>query len=115
MNIRRAVFTLFASVFLAGTLSAGDVKNVIWVIGDGMGPEAMGFFMQGVRYANLEEYDNMMKYLTEAVSINRCYRDWARAQGAFAKYRETEKFVRLCGAGEGKAYSIHAGGYHEFE
>ena len=84
-------------------------------------PDANAHFLGGeayslaMTYANLEEYDNMMKYLTEAVSINRCYRDWARAQGAFAKYRETDAFVRLCGGGEGKAYSIHAGGYHEFE
>ena len=84
-------------------------------------PEANAHFLGGeayslaMTYANLEEYDNMMKYLTEAVSINRCYRDWARAQGAFARYRETDAFVRLCGGGEGKAYSIHAGGYHEFE
>ncbi len=84
-------------------------------------PDANAHFLGGeayslaMTYANLEEYDNMMKYLTEAVSINRCYRDWARAQGAFAKYRETDAFVRLCGGGEGKMYSIHAGGYHEFE
>lgn len=84
-------------------------------------PDANAHFLGGeayslaMTYANLDEYDNMMKYLTEAVSINRCYRDWARAQGVFAKYRETEKFVRLCGGGEGKVYSIHAGGYHEFE
>lgn len=84
-------------------------------------PDANAHFLGGeayslaMTYANLDEYDNMMKYLTEAVSINRCYRDWARAQGAFAKYRETDAFVRLCGGGEGKAYSIHAGGYHEFE
>lgn len=84
-------------------------------------PDANAHFLGGeayslaMTYANLEEYDNTMKYLTEAVSINRCYRDWARAQGAFAKYRETDAFVRLCGGGEGKLYSIHAGGYHEFE
>ena len=84
-------------------------------------PDANAHFLGGeayslaMTYAHLEEYDNMMMYLTEAVSVNRCYRDWARAQGAFAKFRETEGFVRLCGSGEGKAYSIHAGGYHEFE
>ncbi len=55
-NIRRAVWGVLACFFFAASLSAGDVKNVIWVIGDGMGPEAMGFFMQGVRYADLEGY-----------------------------------------------------------
>lgn len=84
-------------------------------------PDANAHFLGGeayslaMTYAYLDEPADMMKYLTEAVSINRCYRDWARAQGAFAKYRDTEEFVKLCGGGEGKQYSIHAGGYHEFE
>lgn len=55
-NIRRILFVLLAFVLLAGPAWAGDVKNLIWVIGDGMGPEAIGFFTQGVRYANLPDY-----------------------------------------------------------
>lgn len=75
-------------------------------------PEAHAHFLGGevyylaMTYANLDEFDNMMKYLTEAVSINKSYRDWARAQDAFAKYRDNEAFVKLCGEGEGKLYSI---------
>lgn len=75
-------------------------------------PEAHAHFLGGEAYylaitcANLDEFDNMMQYLAEAVSINKCYRDWARGQGAFAKYRENEAFIRLCGEGEGKTYSI---------
>ena len=75
-------------------------------------PDAHDHFLGGeayylaMTYADLGDFASMMQYLTEAVSINKCYRDWARAQGAFAKYRENEAFVRLCGDGEGKPYSI---------
>ncbi len=54
---------VLACLLLAGSLSAGDVKNVIWIIGDGMGPEAMGFFMQGVRYGGLDEYPDKVSNL----------------------------------------------------
>lgn len=101
MNIRRAVFTLFASVFLAGTLSAGDVKNVIWVIGDGMGPEAMGFFMQGVRYANLEEYPEKVSHLerlmnggTWGLFFNNTYDTVVTDSAASATQMATGKFSR---------------------
>jgi len=32
------------------------VKNIIWVIGDGLGPELMGFLMQGARVGALAQY-----------------------------------------------------------
>lgn len=62
-KIFRAFGLLAACLFLAGTLQAGDVKNVIWIIGDGMGPEAMGFFMQGVRYGGLKDYPESVSHL----------------------------------------------------
>ena len=62
-KIFRAFGLLAACSFLAGTLQAGDVKNVIWIIGDGMGPEAMGFFMQGVRYGGLKDYPESVSHL----------------------------------------------------
>lgn len=67
-KIRRAALAVFAWVFLSATLCAGDVKNVIWVIGDGMGPEAMGFFMQGVRYAGLEEFPGKVSNLEKLMN-----------------------------------------------
>ena len=36
--------------------SREPVRNVIWVIADGMGPELMGFFMQGARQGMLSGY-----------------------------------------------------------
>lgn len=75
-------------------------------------PDANAEFLGGeayylaMTYAILGEFENMMKYLTEAVAVNKNYRDWARAQGAFAKYLDNEEFIRLCGTGEGRPYSI---------
>ena len=67
-KIKQLVWTVLVCLFLAGTLSAGDVKNVIWIIGDGMGPEAMGFFMQGVRYAGLEDYPGKVSNLEKMMN-----------------------------------------------
>ena len=58
---------IFVFVFV-GLLTAGAVraqeerpaepraKNAVWLIGDGMGPGAMGMFMQGVRLTDLAQY-----------------------------------------------------------
>lgn len=62
-GFRRIAGIIFAGLLLTGSLAAGEVKNVIWIIGDGMGPEAMGFFMQGVRYARLEAYPGKVSNL----------------------------------------------------
>ena len=67
-NFRRLAAVLAACFFLTGTLAAGEVKNVIWIIGDGMGPEAMGLFMQGVRYAGLEEYAGRVSNLEKMMN-----------------------------------------------
>lgn len=61
----RAFGLLLACLLLGGTLQAGDVKNVIWIIGDGMGPDAMGFFMQGVRYGGLKDYPDKVSHLEQ--------------------------------------------------
>ncbi len=55
-------------LFAAGALSAAGVKNVIWIIGDGMGPELMGFFMQGARYAGLEGYPDNISHLEKMMN-----------------------------------------------
>ncbi len=61
-------FVALVCLFAAGVLSAADVKNVIWIIGDGMGPEIMGFFMQGARYANLDGYPDNVSHLEKMMS-----------------------------------------------
>jgi len=55
--MKKTITFLAVWFLLAGVNAfAADVKNIIWVIGDGMGPETMGFFMEGVRYAGLPNY-----------------------------------------------------------
>lgn len=65
----RAFIVVLCSMFLTGFLHAAPAKNVIWIIGDGMGPELMGFFMQGVRYGKLQGYEepvsNMERLMQE--------------------------------------------------
>ncbi|MBR4355001.1 MAG: alkaline phosphatase [Elusimicrobiaceae bacterium] len=46
----------------------GSVRNVIWVIGDGMGPELMGFFMQGAREGALKDYTHHTSALEELLN-----------------------------------------------
>ena len=57
-------------------------------------------------YAKMGKKPEMMRYLAEAVGINPQYADWARGQAVFAPYREDADFVKLCGTGEGKIFSI---------
>jgi len=75
-------------------------------------PDAHAHFLGGeayylaMTYANLDEYENMLHYLTEAVRLDSHYREWAKAQGAFAKYKTQPEFIQLCGEGEGRFYTI---------
>ncbi len=46
------IFLACVWVLFAGPVQA-QTRNVIWVIADGLGPEIMGFWMQGVRYGKL--------------------------------------------------------------
>ena len=66
MKIRYFVWLIVGIFMLAGTgrtQPVAPVKSVIWVIGDGMGPEIMGFFMEGVRYASLTGYSQKVSSL----------------------------------------------------
>lgn len=69
MNIRKKIAVFFVLFMFACGVSAGEVKNVIWIIGDGMGPELMGFFMQGVKHASIKIYpdktSNMEKMMNK--------------------------------------------------
>ncbi len=75
-------------------------------------PEAYAHFHAGnaytlaMTYAKLGDKANMMLYLTEAVKMNLRYADWARGQGVFAPYKADPDFVKLCGEGEGRLFSI---------
>lgn len=62
------VLVMVVCIFSAGFLQAAEVKNVIWIIGDGMGPEMMGFLMQGARYAGLEGYPDNVSHLEKMMN-----------------------------------------------
>jgi len=53
-------------------LCAQPAQNAIWVIGDGMGPGTMGFFMEGVRVSNVPMYPEkqsvLEKFINESVT-----------------------------------------------
>lgn len=76
-------------------------------------PESNAHFLSGeayylaMTYAALDDKSNCMKYLAEAVSIDPRFSDWAKGSASFSKFREDDDFIALCGAGEGKPYSIH--------
>ena len=68
--------SLFLGILVAGGVAwaasspqapakAEPVRNVIWLIGDGMGPELMGFFMQGVRQGHLSGYPDATSALEQ--------------------------------------------------
>ncbi len=88
-------------LLLAGGLFAGEVKNVIWVIGDGMGPELMGFFMQGVRYGNVPGYPEKISHLEKltqegqmGVYFNNTYDTVVTDSAASATQMATGAFTR---------------------
>lgn len=45
-------------------------KNVIWLIGDGMGPSIMGFFMEGVRKTTLPQYPDKQSTLEKFINAS---------------------------------------------
>ncbi len=50
--------------------ASNGAKNVIWIIGDGMGPGAMGMFMQGVRLTDLPQYPDKQSTLEKFVNAS---------------------------------------------
>lgn len=62
----------------SGVLWSAPVKNVIWVIGDGMGPEILGFWMQGAHYAQLKKVplshtEKLINHSTMGLYFNNTY------------------------------------------
>ncbi len=97
----RNALAAFVCLFAAGVLSAAQVKNVIWIIGDGMGPEIMGFFMQGARYAGLEGFpdntSNLEKMMTSGswgLFFNNTYDTLVTDSAAAATQMATGKLSR---------------------
>ena len=78
--MKRKAILLFAAVvafYLPGAWaaegqagSAPKAKNVIWIIGDGMGPGAMGMFMQGVRLTSLPQYPAKQSTLEQFINAS---------------------------------------------
>lgn len=61
-------FLLSLCLIVSSFVYGAETKNVIWVIGDGMGPDALGFFMEGVRYAGLAQYPSNTSFLEQLMN-----------------------------------------------
>lgn len=101
MKIKK--WSLLLSVLLCLVLPAHatSIKNVIWVIGDGMGPEILGFWMQGIRYGKLPGYtegiSNTEKLMNKSVwgmYFNNTYDTIVTDSAASATQMATGKFSR---------------------
>ncbi len=54
--------------FFALGAQAKTAKNLVWVIGDGMGPSAMGFFMEAVRNGHSPAYSGKTSHLEKFIN-----------------------------------------------
>lgn len=61
-----SIFCLWAALAFAGQ----PATNAIWMIGDGMGPSAMGFFMEAVRNTDLPEYPTKQSTLEQFINAS---------------------------------------------
>ena len=93
------VFGLLLGLFLQA--QAAPVKNVIWLIGDGLGPEILGFWMQGVRYGKLSDYpsgvshtETLMNQAVWGMFFNNTYDTLVTDSAAAATQMATGKFSR---------------------
>ena len=48
----------------------GQAKSAVWIIGDGMGPGAMGMFMQGVHHVDLAQYPQKVSALENFINAS---------------------------------------------
>ncbi len=99
MHLRKIFLVVL--LFTALTLHAAQAKNIIWVIGDGMGLDAMGFWMQGARYGQLEKYpsrtSNLEKLMNQAkwgLFFNNTYDTVVTDSAASATQMATGKWSR---------------------
>ncbi len=82
-------------------VQAAPVKNVIWLIGDGLGPEILGFWMQGVRYGKLSGYplgvshtETLMSQAVWGMFFNNTYDTLVTDSAAAATQMATGKWSR---------------------
>ena len=81
--------------------SPSSVKNVIWLVGDGLGPEILGFWMQGVRYGKLSGYptglshtEKLMNQAVWGMFFNNTYDTLVTDSAAAATQMATGKLSR---------------------
>ena len=67
--MKKWILVLFVCFFAFGA-QAKTAKNLIWVIGDGMGPSAMGFFMEAVRNGHNPAYPDKQSYLEKFINAS---------------------------------------------
>ena len=65
--MKKWLLVVFVCFFAFGA-QAKTAKNLIWVIGDGMGPSAMGFFMEAVRNGHNPSYPDQKSYLEKFIN-----------------------------------------------
>lgn len=61
---------LLLCLFVTAGAFAQGAKNVIWLIGDGMGPGTMGLFMEGVRNTQLPQYPDKRSTLEKFINAS---------------------------------------------
>ncbi len=100
MNFKKWMLLLFL-VAVCGWGHALPAKNVIWVIGDGMGPEILGFWAQGVRYTNstndsphISHTENLMNQAVWGLYFNNTYDTVVTDSAASATQMATGRFSR---------------------
>ncbi len=95
------IFLACVWVLFASSVQAGAARNVVWVIADGMGPEIMGFWMQGVRYGQLSGFpgrvsalETLMNQGTWGLFFNNTFDTIVTDSAAAATQMATGKFSR---------------------
>ncbi len=67
--MKKYIFILFICL-CSLTACTKHPKNMVWIIGDGMGPSAMGFFMEGVRNTHLPHYPDQKSTLEKFIDAS---------------------------------------------
>lgn len=70
MQKLKASIVTIVVMLAAAACFAGSAKNVIWVIGDGMGPDLMGFYMEAVRNSDNPAYPDKQSHLEKFINAS---------------------------------------------
>lgn len=68
--MKKTIALLLCLLFFCGAAHAAKAKNVILIIGDGMGPEAMGLLIQYARYAPGSIYPDRKSNLEKFAAVS---------------------------------------------